>query len=327
MNWHAALDRYPMNSPWVRSLVQRYGLPLWFVCQSVLAIAQSSRDTSLLYFDGRLYLLATQAWLDGRDPWSIQLAGNYFAAPPPSMVPLVPLAMLPIDIGVAILAGMVIASSVLTVRLLGLPWWWLAFPPLVQSALSANVHSLLIPLILMPLGAIAGLLKIYGVVPMVILGRWRALAGLAVLLGVTAPVLPWSSYIEGFGSINARLVEQTTIALPTVVLVAAAPFALVAMRIVGRERAAWLAVPALWPSQQYYYGTLAMGARSGLAAAIVAVPVPGSGLLALIALALATWRANGRASASRPGSGASPRTIGAVTGGTGGLDSSDDQRT
>lgn len=322
MTWRAVLDRYPLNSPWVRSLVRRFGLPVWFVSQSILGIAQSLRDTSLLYFDGRLYLLATQAWLDGRDPWSVQLAGNYFAAPPPSLVPLVPLALLPIDVGVAILATMVIAASVLTVRLLGLPWWWLLFPPLVQSALSANVHSLLIPLILLPLGALAGVLKIYGVVPIVILGRWRALAALAVLLVVTAPFLPWSSYIAAFGAINARLIEQTTIALPTVVLVLAAPIALVAMWIVGRERAAWLAVPALWPSQQYYYGTLAMGAKSGLAAATVALPVPGSGLLALLALALVTWRAGGRPAWRPRRSRVAHRTIGAVTGGTGGLDSS-----
>ena len=61
------------------------------------------------------------------------------------------------------------------------------------------------------------------------------------------------------------------------------------MRIVGRERAAWLAVPALWPSQQYYYGSLAIGARSGLAAAIVAFPINGSGLYALLILAAVTW--------------------------------------
>lgn len=321
MIWRAVLDRYPLNSPWVRSLVRRFGLPCWFVGQSILGIAQSMRDTSLLYFDGRLYLMATQAWLDGRDPWSVQLAGNYFAAPPPSMVPLVPLALLPIDVGVAILAGLIIAASLLTVRLLGLPWWWLLFPPLVQSALSANVQSLLIPLILLPLGALAGVLKIYGVVPMVILGRWRAVAAFAALLVVTAPLLPWSSYVGAFGTINARLVEQTTIALPAAALILMAPIALVAMWIVGRERAAWLAVPALWPSQQYYYGTLAMGAKSGLAAAIVALPAPGSGLLALLALALVTWRDGGRPAWPRRGSRATSRTIGAVTGGTGGLDS------
>ena len=89
--------------------------------------------------------------------------------------------------------------------------------------------------------------------------------------------------------INARLVEQTDDALPTLVLVLAAPFAVAAMWIIGRERAAWLAVPALWPSQQYYYGSLAIGAKSALAAAIVAFPIDGSGLIALFVLAAVTW--------------------------------------
>lgn len=289
MNVGSLFDRYPFDSPWIRSVVMRYGLAVWFGAHSLIAIAYSARDTSLLFFDARLYLMATRAWLAGGDPWSVQLAGNYFAAPPPSMLPLAPIALLPIDLGVALVAGAVLIASVLTVRLLRLPWWWLLFPPLVQSALSANVQSLLIPLILLPLGAVAALLKIYAVVPLVLLRRWGALATFAFLLAITIPLLPWATYIADFGQINARLVDQTDDALPTVVLAVAVPFALVAMWIVGRERAAWLAVPALWPSQQYYYGSLAMGARSALAAAIVAFPIDGSGLIALFVLAAVTW--------------------------------------
>ena len=59
--------------------------------------------------------------------------------------------------------------------------------------------------------------------------------------------------------------------------------------MVGRERAAWLVVPAIWPSQQFYYGTIALPATSKIALALIALPVPGNGLLALGALALATW--------------------------------------
>lgn len=289
MNVRAIFDRYPFDSPWIRSLVTRYGLAVWFAAHSLIAIGYSARDTTLLFFDARLYLMATRAWLDGGDPWSVELAGNYFAAPPPSMLPLAPIALLPIDVGVAVVAGAVLVASVLTVRLLGLPWWWLLFPPLVQSALSANVQSLLIPLILLPLGAVAALLKIYAVVPLVLLRRWRALAIAAALITITIPLLPWATYIADFGEINARLVDQTDDALPTQVLLLAAPFALVAMWVIGRERAAWLAVPALWPSQQYYYGSLAIGAKSALAAAIVAFPIDGSGLLALFVLAAVTW--------------------------------------
>ena len=158
---------------WMRDQIVRHGLFVWFVAHSIVAIAYSARDTTLLYFDARLYLMATQTWLAGGDPWSVHLAGNYFAAPPPSLLPLVPLAALPIDLGVAIIAALCYLSALATVRLLRLPWWWLLFPPLVQCLLSANVHALLVPLILIGGGWLAALLKIYAAVPVVILGRWR----------------------------------------------------------------------------------------------------------------------------------------------------------
>jgi hypothetical protein len=202
--------------------------------------------------------------------------------------------MLPLDLGVAILAGLVLVGAVATVRLLRLPGWWLLFPPLVQCVLSANVQGLLIPLILLNAGALASFLKIYAAVPIVITGRWRTALITAVLLVVTIPILPWSTYLAEFGLISARLADQTEFALPTLFLVLISPLALVAMAVIGREKSAWLAVPALWPSQQYYYGSLAMGARDGLAAAIVAFPINGSGLIALFVLAVVTWRREGR---------------------------------
>jgi uncharacterized membrane protein YfbV (UPF0208 family) len=67
------------------------------------------------------------------------------------------------------------------------------------------------------------------------------------------------------------------------------PLVVLALIVVGRERAAWLVVPAIWPSQQFYYGTIAMPSRSKIATALIAMPVPGNGLLALGALALVTW--------------------------------------
>ncbi len=54
----------------------------------------------------------------------------------------------------------------------------------------------------------------------------------------------------------------------------------------GRERAGWLAVPALWPATQWYYSTLAMPALTPIAAAILAVPVPGAAVLAALAVAI-----------------------------------------
>ena len=313
-------DRGPLGSPWVRQSIQRYGLPVWFLANAIPALILQMQDTSLLYFDARLYLMATRTWLDGGDPWTVQLAGNFFAAPPPSLLPLAPLAMLPLDMGVAIIATLVIGASVLTVRMLRLPWWWLLFPPLIQTCFSANVHGLVLPLILLGGGALAVFLKAYAVVPMAILGRWRALLVATVGLIATIPILPWGTYIAEFGTIQARLEQQTDIALPTLVLVVAAPVAITAMAVLGRERAAWLAVPALWPSQQYYYASLVIGARSAVAAAIAAFPIEGAGLWALFALAVLEWHRGARPNLPH-WSRTRPRTIGAVTSRTGSLDS------
>lgn len=290
----AVLDRAPFNSPWVAKILERFGLPVWFGMQALAGLIQASGDTEHLFFDARLYLDAARSWLAGENPWEVQLAGNYFAAPPPTLLPLAPFALLPRETGVAVLAFLVLLSAIATVRLLKLPWWWLFFPPLVQCVISANVHAMLLPLILVRGGAVAALLKVYAVVPLAILGRWRSLVIAGTVLAVTVPILPWSMFLEDAAGITGRLAGQTKFALPTPVLVILSPLALFAVLVVGRERGAWLAVPAIWPSQQYYYGTLAMGAKSRLAAAVVALPVPGSGLVALGLLAVIDWRRGNR---------------------------------
>jgi hypothetical protein len=281
---------------WVGMMVRRYGLQVWFAAHSTLAVANAVFDPRYWWFDGRLYLEATRSWLAGGDPWSVSIDGNYYAAPPPTLLPLVPIAVLPQPLDLVVLVMIVGLATLATIRLLALPWWWLAFPPLVQCLIAANVQALILPLILWGAGPVAAFAKAYAILPIVILGRWRAAALTAVALVVTAPLLPWAQFLDSFGVITGRLAEQTDFALPTAVLIAAAPFALLAMTLIGRDRAAWLSVPALWPSQQYYYGALAVGTRDPIAAAIVAMPLPGVGLLALFVLAAIAWRRGNRPS-------------------------------
>lgn len=286
-------DRYPFNSPWIRTLIARYWLVTWFAAHSIAGVANAAVDTRYLFFDARLYLAATRSWLAGGNPWDVQLGGNYFAAPPPSLLPLVPFALLPGDLGLVLLVLAVFGGALATIRLLRLPWWWLLFPPLVQCLISGNVQTLLVPLILVGGGTLAVLFKIYAAVPLVILGRWWALLLAALILAATALVLPWAQYLGDLATINGRLVAQTKHYIPIEVVVVLAPLILAALAVVGRERAAWLAPLALWPAPQYYYGTFAMPLRSDIGAALVAFPVPGSGLLALSVLAALEWR-NGR---------------------------------
>jgi hypothetical protein len=283
------LDRPPFNSPWIAAMVSRYGLPWWFAIESILGVSVAAKDTTYWFFDARLYLDATRAWLAGGNPWDVQLAGNNFAAPPPTLLAFAPLTLLPSGLDVAVVALVVVGGAVATVRMLHLPWWWLLFPPLVQCVLSANVQSLIVPLILLPGGALAIVLKIYAGLPLAILGRWRSLLLAAGVVLASVPVLPWSTYISEFALISQRLADQSKLTLPTGLLLLLSPLILAALIVVGRERAAWLVIPAIWPSQQFYYGTIAMPTRSKIATALVALPVPGNGLLALGALALVTW--------------------------------------
>jgi len=295
------LDRYPFNSPWVIRVVSAYWLQAWFAIESIGGLIQAATDTRYIFFDARLYLAATRAWLDGANPWQVHIEGNYFAAPPPSLLPLVPFAWLPEEIDYLAVAALVLVGAIATVRMLGLPWWWLLFPPLVQCVLSGNVQGLLVPLILIRAGWLAALLKIYAAVPLLILGRWRSLLLLVIALAISLAVLPWSAFLADLDQIGARLSQQNEHGLPLLVVLALAPLALAALYLVGRDRAAWLAVPAMWPSQQFYYGTLVMPARSKIAAALVALPVAGSGMVALLVLAAQAWRQRGVRPLFRPG--------------------------
>jgi hypothetical protein len=280
------MRRYPFNSPWVHDVVARWGLGVWFTLLVVPTILGFISRNPVVFFDARLYLDATRAYLAGADPWAVSLQGFSFAAPPPTLLPLVPFALLPEPLGWIVLGSLGVVGAVATLRLLELPWWWLLFPPIVHGIISGNVQLLLLPLMLRGFGWVAGFLKVYAIVPEAILGRWRQLILFGGMLLVTAPLLPWTTYLSRAGQINAALAEQSNFGLsPGVALLVLLP-ALLAMRVVGRERSAWLAVPALWPSQQWYYATLVLPTRSKVVAFVIAIPCSAAGLAALFALAV-----------------------------------------
>ncbi len=279
--------RPPFDSPWVRDKVEKLALPGWFGLLSLPLILGLVRRPETLFFDARLYIDATRVWLAGGDPWSTSYLGIAYAAPPPSLLPLIPFALFPRPFDWVLLGLICVAGTVITIRMLSLPWWWLLFPPVVQGVTSGNVQMLLIPLILGGGGWLATLLKAYALVPVVILGQWRQVAVIAVVLVVSYPLLPWPSYFEQYSFLAERLASQTGYGLPVAASALLIPVVLPALVIIGRPRAAWLAVPALWPSQQWYYATLTLPVRSALVGAVVAVPLEGSGALATILLAAA----------------------------------------
>jgi hypothetical protein len=282
----------------VRAWLARYWLAVWFGIISVMRLSQLV--TGQPGFDGRLYLKATRAWLSGADPW-VFIDAQRFAAPPPSVVPLAPIAVLPEELGVAVMIVLAAVGALATIYLLRLPLWWLLFPPLVDGVWNGNPQTLIVPLILVGAGPIAAFLKIYALVPMVFTLRWRAVLITVVALLVTAPFLPWGAYFAQFGDLSAALETQSDGGLSATAVPWLLPIAIIALVLCGRERAGWLAVPVVWPATQWYYSTLALPALTPVAAAIMAVPIPGAVVLAAVAVAaerrntslprlLADWR-------------------------------------
>lgn len=279
----AARPRRGPDVGFVRAFFVRYWLAIWFGIISFMRL--SSLVTGSAGFDAQLYLKATRAWLAGADPW-VFIDQQRFAAPPPTLIPLAPIAILPEQLGIWLMIALAVVGAIATVRLLHLPWWWLLFPPFIDAAWNGNPQNLLVPLILLGAGPLAAFLKIYAIVPIALTLRWRALLVTAALLLVTAPLLPWASYLAQFGELSTALKEQSDGGLSATAIPWLIPVALVALLFAGRERAAWLAVPAVWPTTQWYYSTLAIPAATPVAAAILAIPLPGAAVVATIAVAI-----------------------------------------
>jgi hypothetical protein len=280
-------------------IIDRYGmkrllpsiLAAWFLVISALRLTILVRTQ--IGFDGRLYRAATDAWLHGGDPWQVSRVGVFYAAPPPSLLPFVPLTWVPEDLAIGMLIVGSIVASLLAFRRLGMPFWWIAFPPLVDGIWNANVHVLVVPLIVAGLAPLAGLLKIYALAVPLIQRRIRGAVVSVALLLVTAPILPWGQFLGQLPHILEQLRMQSDDGLsvtsfPGPIAVILAGLAIIALVIVGRERASWFAVPVLWPSTQWYYSAMASPGATPLAAFVLAIPLKGGPFLALVVLAIET---------------------------------------
>jgi len=245
-------------------------------------------------FDGRLYRDATRAWLAGGDPWSVFLGGIGFGAPPPTLLAMVPFAILPESLALATMLGAGLTGTALVLHRLGMPLWFLLFPPLVDAAWNANPEVLLLPLLMAGVAGpgAAGLVKAYALVPVLVLGRWRPLAVAAIVLLLSAPLLPWYQFLTALPEIADRFRVQSSGGMSATAWWPLIPVAAAALVLAGRDRAAWLAVPVLWPWTQWYYATIAIPAFARrtagayLAAALLATPVPGLPVAAAAAIAL-----------------------------------------
>lgn len=262
-------------------------LATWFAVISAMRIAVLVR-LGEPGFDGRLYIEASRAWLAGGDPWDVQLNGVAYAAPPPSLLFTAPFVALPVPIAIGLIVGVGLVGTWWALRRLGIPAWWLLFPPFVDGLWNANPQVLLLPLIVAGSagGTVAVIVKAYAAVPLILLGRLRAVALAAAAIVVTAPALPWDIYLRRFGEIARTLEAQSQEGMSASTSWALVAIAALALAVVGRRRAAWLAVPGLWPSTQWYYATLAVPGLTPIAAALMAIPTQGAVVVALVAAAV-----------------------------------------
>ena len=310
-------------------------LPFWFLAWSAWRIYQLSWDgyvwqTQFLGRDFSIYRNAAVALLNGTNPWAALSRWNgtdwHFAALPTAAQLFIPFALLPEGLGLVIFFGLCILASVVAFRKLGLPYWWLLFPPLMEGLVAANPQVLLLGLLLAggPVArAIATGLKVYAIVPVIARREWRGLAAIGALFLLSFAAAPelWSSYLGQFGTITSRValesqggVSAAQLLDPKVFGLAAEGFiryvpglllfglvCLILLVVAIRDvpSAGWLAVPLLWPASEYHYATFAIPVARRISIWIIAIATPPTYLLGLILLAYEV-AANRRAMVHEP---------------------------
>jgi hypothetical protein len=287
MRLQAARDR--VGTDRLRILGQA-ALAAWFAGQTYMRIAGFVRDNVPLGQDIRIYYRGVEQWLHGGNPWSAQVAINShkaftYAGSPVTTVLLAPSALLSEDQFTLLWLGLSALSALAIVRWLRLPLWWLLFPPTAEALYSGNPQLVVLLLLLAGAGrpgvvadAIAVGLKVYAVIPLLGERRLRRV-GLALVLTiatfVVAPSL-WIHYVEQFGAISARLAHESENGFSAFyypLLLVPTAIAIILLWRRDPKAAAWLAVPALWPSTEFHYATLAQPVMTPLLAVLLAVPI------------------------------------------------------
>jgi hypothetical protein len=285
--------------------VGQVGLALWFAGLSYHHIAGLVDRGVPLGLDVPIYYRAVQLWLHSGDPWAAAVVVNAqtvlsYAGSPATTILFAPSALFTESQFTVLWLGLTAVSAVAIVRALRLPLWWLLFPPTVDALYSGNPQIVVLMLLLAGAGragfladSIAVALKVYAVIP--VLGeRTPRRVGLAMVVTVAtfavAPAL-WIDYVQRIGTISARLAAESgngDSAFYYPVLLVPTALAILALWRRDARAAAWLAVPALWPSSEFHYSTFAQPVMTPLLAVLLAVP---RSQLAPVAIVLAIcWR-------------------------------------
>jgi hypothetical protein len=266
-----ALATLRERSAGFEAALRTVGLPAWFLVIDLLWIAKPA----VLGIDARLYQRAATAWLQGGDPWTVAEAGFPYAAGPHTLLVYAPTSVLPLEASVWVWLGIGLGASIWLVRRLGVPVWWVLFPPLVHAIWNGNPQTLMLALLIFgtPLaGGLAAIVKLYALLPLAFHPR-RLVVALAIL-AVTVVLLPWGLYLDhnlGIGTHVATAWNGSAWRIPLLI-----PPTLVGLWVLRRRGGEWFSIPAVWPATQFYYVSAVLPAITGrpLLAAAFALPIP-----------------------------------------------------
>ncbi len=296
-----------MNFRFVASIVARWFLPIWFTAFAIRTyIAFASADH--LGIDVEIYRHAAEVALAGGNPWTTEPGRVPFVAPPPTLLPYVPLTLIPLGVATVAFIGTCLGAAVWAIRRLGLPLWWILFPPLFDALIVGNPDALVLPLLVArgPVSGLAIVFKVYAAVPLIIQRRW---VPLIVGAGVSALALPQAAnFLSEADTIAAAMTNHAKLSAWGTVFAIPVIGALWYLRHNGAE---WLIVPALWPNSQTQYGAMALPAvhRYPVGAALIGLNTPLLPPLAVVVMAVEEWlrrRAEARVSFAGYGDGMGP---------------------
>lgn len=273
-------------------------LPIVFAIGSAHSALACAIEPGLLGSHAVLYTEAAAAWVAGGNPWSVGHWPIQFAGPPPMLLPFLPFIGLPHEVTRVAWIALDIVLAAWVFRRLGLPGYWLGFPPLFEAIVLGHPEVAVLALLLgagvrgrseglgrlAPIGGLAAIIKPYAALPLLAERRWRALFVAAAVVALTFPFLPWAMFLQDLPKITATAMSQnagdSTYGQPLLMAIAIA-----ALAVLGVRRALWLAVPVLWPAAQPLYKTLSVPILTPLIAVLWAIPIPGFTLAGIVAAA------------------------------------------
>jgi hypothetical protein len=240
-------------------------------------------DAENLFLDAHIYFRATEAWLDGANPWTVTYRGVPFAGLPPTLLLNVPLVPFGERLAIVFWVASNTAGIALVVWRLRLPAWTLLLLPVVEGWLAGSPDLALAGILVLGGGWLAAMTKPYSVPALVAGRRWQQL-GIAVALGLlTAPFLPWVLFYESREIVLESFTRfagnpVSAYGNPTLMIVV-----VVALLWLGWRRGLILSIPGLLAQQPHYLVfTLESVTWSRILALAMTTPVPGAAAVGVV---------------------------------------------